>query len=182
MGCIVVTTITLAMEEPLEDPESNKRKVIYTIDLVMTIIFTIEALLKIITFGFLFNGSSSYLRDSWNILDFVIVVSALLGLFGSADIGFFKVLRIMRVLRPLRMITRVRGLKIVITSLINAMPKIVQLQLVVLYFMYTFAILFTQVFSGSGFSCTMDHVSLSELQKLEVIKTKHDCINYGGEW
>lgn len=80
----------------------------------MTGVFTIEALLKIIAFGFLLNGRKSYLRDSWNQLDFTIVISGLISVASESDIGFFKVLRIMRVLRPLRLITRVKGLKLVI--------------------------------------------------------------------
>lgn len=88
--------------------------IIGIIDYITTAIFTIEAMLKIIALGFLFNGKRSYLRDSWNILDFTIVVSGLITISGQSNIGFFKVLRIMRVLRPLRLITRVKGLKLVI--------------------------------------------------------------------
>ena len=66
MVCIVISTVTLAFEEPLEDPNSEKRVIIGFIDYVMTTIFTIEAMLKIIALGFLFNGKRSYLRDSWN--------------------------------------------------------------------------------------------------------------------
>lgn len=84
------------------------------IDLVTTSIFTVEAIIKIIAFGFLFNKNTSYLRDTWNILDFSIVVSGIITLTSDSEIGFFKVLRIMRVLRPLRLITRVKGLKLVI--------------------------------------------------------------------
>ena len=36
-------------------------------------IFTLEAVLKIIAYGFLFHPGA-YLRNGWNILDFVIVV------------------------------------------------------------------------------------------------------------
>ena len=91
MVCIIISTLTLALEEPLEDPKSNKLKVINNIDKVTTTIFTIEAVLKIIAHGFILNGKKSYLRNSWNILDFIIVVSALLSLTSDSDIGFFKV-------------------------------------------------------------------------------------------
>ena len=114
MACIFISTVTLAFEEPLEDPNSEKRKIIGIIDYITTGVFTVEAFLKIIAFGFLFNGRKSYLRDSWNQLDFTIVVSGLISVASESDIGFFKVLRIMRVLRPLRLITRVKGLKLVI--------------------------------------------------------------------
>ena len=49
----------------------------------MTIVFTIEAVLKIIAVGFLFAGKNSYIREAWNILDFVIVASALLGIIAG---------------------------------------------------------------------------------------------------
>ena len=75
---IIATSITLAVESPLKDPESTEVKVLSKIDLVTTIIFTIEVLIKVIANGFLLNGRKSYLRKSWNILDFFIVIVALL--------------------------------------------------------------------------------------------------------
>lgn len=55
------------------NPNSLLATVLYYLDLTLTIIFIIEALVKIIAFGFLFNGNESYLRSPWNIMDFVIV-------------------------------------------------------------------------------------------------------------
>ena len=46
---------------------------------VFLVLYTIEMGFKIFGLGFLFN-SGAYLRDSWNILDFIIVVSAYLSL------------------------------------------------------------------------------------------------------
>ena len=74
------------------------------IDLALTCAFAIEAILKIITTGFWFNGSKSYLRDSWNILDFSIVVFSSLGLIMRTDFKTIKILRFARILRPLRLI------------------------------------------------------------------------------
>jgi hypothetical protein len=54
-----------------------------TIDIMTTIIsmfFIGEALIKIIALGFVF-GKDTYLKESWNILDFVIVVSSILNWF-----------------------------------------------------------------------------------------------------
>ena len=44
------------------------------LEYVFLAIFTVEMLLKMAAFGFLFCGPPSYLRNKWNILDFVIVV------------------------------------------------------------------------------------------------------------
>ena len=62
------------------------------------------------------------------------------------------------------------------------MPKVINLQLVVLFFMYIFAIMLTTIFSGTSMSCVLEQASLSALQQQELIKTKWDCLNYGGEW
>lgn len=43
------------------------------IDFFFLIIYTIEMMLKIIAMGF-FMRAHSYLRDTWNILDFVVVI------------------------------------------------------------------------------------------------------------
>ena len=103
---IIFSTITLAFEHPLDDPNSEKMEVLKKIDMAMTGIFCLEAALKIITFGFMMNGRGSYLLDSWNMLDFLIVVISVISLTVDANIGFIKVLRVARILRPLRLIQK----------------------------------------------------------------------------
>ena len=43
------------------------------VELVFLVIFTGECILKIVAYGFLFHPGA-YLRNGWNILDFIIVV------------------------------------------------------------------------------------------------------------
>lgn len=83
------------------------------IDVVVTILFTIESIVNIIMLGFLMNGPSSYLKDSWNVLDFIIVVFSLVSIVSTSfNFDILKIFRMMRVLRPLRMLKRNFGLKI----------------------------------------------------------------------
>jgi len=103
---ILFSTVMLAFEHPLDEPDSAKLKVLSNIDLVVTIIFCLEALLKIVSLGFIINGKNSYLQDSWNILDFTIVLISLISLSIDTDISFIKVLRVARILRPLRLIQK----------------------------------------------------------------------------
>jgi hypothetical protein len=72
--------------------------------------------MKIIAYGFYFNGPSSYLQTGWNVLDFSIVCLSILSLaLGSVKgLQIIKILRLLRVLRPLRLIRRVKLLKIAI--------------------------------------------------------------------
>ena len=104
----------LAFEQPLEDPNSDNRKRLAVLNKVMTIIFAIEALLKIIAVGFFFNGSQSYLRVPANMLDFFIVISAIISWTTEADIGVLKALRTVRVFRPFRIFSRLKILEIVL--------------------------------------------------------------------
>lgn len=76
MFFIFVSSITLVLGNPLTDPDSMKVYVIDKIDFCLTLVFIGEFLLKIIAYGFAFNGKDSYIRNSWNVLDFVIVVSS----------------------------------------------------------------------------------------------------------
>lgn len=77
----------------------------------------------------LFNGKNSYLRSPNNCFDFVIVLSALISMGmgdsgGSATqaLGYLKILRTARVLRPLRIISRSEGLTIAINALVKSVP------------------------------------------------------------
>jgi hypothetical protein len=127
MFFIFVSTILLCMESPMYDPNSHYMKVLGIIDLVMTIIFVIEMCIKVVAMGFVKNGPDSYLLEPWNILDFVIVCCSILSLVLSTwiDIAYLKVFRMLRILRPLRLINRQKQLKLAITSLIKSIPDIV---------------------------------------------------------
>jgi voltage-dependent calcium channel L type alpha-1D len=75
---IFLNCIQLALDNPLIDPESQYATILSWIDIGTTIIFIIEAVIKILSFGFLFNGSASYLNNIWNRLDFAIIILSLL--------------------------------------------------------------------------------------------------------
>lgn len=81
-------------------------------DYVMTSIFTLEVILKVIAFGFIACGSKSYLRNTWNILDFTIVTFCLIILVlpSSDDASFIKIFRLSRLAKPLRLISKNEGL------------------------------------------------------------------------
>lgn len=53
---IIISTITLALETPLDDPKGQKVEILEKIDFGMTAIFTLEAIIKIIAVGFAFAG------------------------------------------------------------------------------------------------------------------------------
>jgi hypothetical protein len=102
---VLLSTILLAVDNPLDDPESLKQKILGYLDIVMTSVFGFEAVIKISVFGFLLNGKKSYIRELWNVLDFfVVTVSILSYLPINAELSFYRAMRLLRIMRPLRMI------------------------------------------------------------------------------
>lgn len=58
----------------MNDPNGKLSNILFYVDMVTTIVFSIEIILKVIAFGFLINGEYSYLRNISNVLDFFISV------------------------------------------------------------------------------------------------------------
>ena len=117
------------------------------IDDVFLVLYTIEMVLKILGMGFILN-KGSFLRDSWNILDFIIVTSGYVSIMmqgGGVDIS---PLRSFRVLRPLRTISGIEGLRLIVSAILASMPLLRDTIIVLLFFFIIFAIAGLQLFSG----------------------------------
>lgn len=156
---IAVSTISLAFETPLDRANSHKLYILRRLDTSMTVCFTAEMLIKIVTFGLIFNGKHSYLLSGWNLLDFTVVVSALLSLVtGSANLGVLKALRAIRVLRPLRMIKRHKGLRVAMVALYRSLPKIINLQAIQIFTLILFGIFLKTLYGGMFYHCQYDHL------------------------
>lgn len=59
----------MALDSPTEDPKTNFKTVLLTMDNIITGVYALECVLKIISKGFLFN-KGAYLRNIWNVIDF----------------------------------------------------------------------------------------------------------------
>jgi len=162
---ISISTCLLAFETPLTDPDSRLIQVLEKIDYFMTTIFLLEMLTKIFALGLLCNGKESYLRSAWNFLDFVIVLASVFSVLFSSLIGlklsFLKALRMLRILRPLRLISRNKGLRLSLTALVKSIPKIVNLLLIVVFCLFLLAILGTTLFCGKFYKCHTEHLTLN---------------------
>ena len=106
---------------------------------VFLILYTVEMLFKILGLGFIFN-EKAYLRDTWNILDFIIVVSAYLPMVINSEGVNLSVLRSLRVLRPLRTISSIKALKVLIKTLFDSFGLLLQTFMILVFFQSIFAI------------------------------------------
>lgn len=151
---IFVSTVCLAIQTPLDDPDGLKSSVLTYIDFVMTGFFICEMFTNIFTNGFALCGPQSYIRNGWNILDFIIVCSATISvIFSQVNISFLKSLRVMRVLRPLRLLAKHKGLKLAISALFNSLPNIGNLLVIVMFFIFMLSILGCTLFQGAFYKC-----------------------------
>ena len=152
---IGLNSLILALDEPqLDDPyQVNTHQLLVTI---ISAIFIVEAIAKIIVLGFVL-GKDTYLRDPWNILDFTIVsfsvLNWILDSFSNISVSFLRGFRALRALRPLRMVSKNEGMKIVVNSLLTSIPNLFNVMLISLLFYLVFGILGVQLFKGSLGSC-----------------------------
>jgi hypothetical protein len=72
---ILINTVSLSAYDYRDRDSLTKRnRVIDTIDSVLSIVFAIEAAIKILGMGFIIH-KFSYLRQGWNIMDFIIAIT-----------------------------------------------------------------------------------------------------------
>ncbi|XP_034027581.1 voltage-dependent L-type calcium channel subunit alpha-1D isoform X5 [Thalassophryne amazonica] len=160
---IFANCVALAIYIPFPGDDSNfTNQELETVEYAFLIIFTIETCLKIIAYGFIMH-QNSYVRNGWNMLDFAIVIVGLFsvvlemitkdadssGQSGGKSGGFdVKALRAFRVLRPLRLVSGVPSLQVVLNSIIKAMVPLLHIALLVLFVIIIYAIIGLELFIG----------------------------------
>ncbi|XP_045392011.1 voltage-dependent L-type calcium channel subunit alpha-1S [Lemur catta] len=160
---IFANCVALAVYLPMPEDDNNSLNLgLEKLEYFFLIVFSIEAAMKIIAYGFLFH-QDAYLRSGWNVLDFTIVF---LGVFtvileqvnviqsntapmSSKGAGLdVKALRAFRVLRPLRLVSGVPSLQVVLNSIFKAMLPLFHIALLVLFMVIIYAIIGLELFKG----------------------------------
>ncbi|XP_036434229.1 calcium channel, voltage-dependent, L type, alpha 1F subunit [Colossoma macropomum] len=160
---IFANCVALGVSKPFPEDDSNSTNHdLEQVEYVFLIIFTVETFLKILAYGLVMHPSS-YIRNGWNLLDFVIVIVGLFSVVletvthkpgeahhmpgkpGGLDV---KALRAFRVLRPLRLVSGVPSLQIVLNSIMKAMVPLLHISLLVLFVIIIYAIIGLELFLG----------------------------------
>ncbi|KAJ8705183.1 hypothetical protein PYW07_011010 [Mythimna separata] len=169
---IFANCIALAVYTPYPASDSNYTNwVLEKIEYVFLVIFTGECIMKIIAYGFIMHPGS-YLRNGWNLLDFTIVVIGMVSTVLSSifkDAFDVKALRAFRVLRPLRLVSGVPSLQIVLNSILKAMVPLLHIALLVIFVIIIYAIIGLELFSGKM------HKSCYNKYTDEIMDTPHPC-------
>jgi len=109
-------------------------------NLLFTLLFTIECVLKLSSFG-----PKNYFKDSWNTFDFITVVGSIIDATKVVQIGFLKLFRAARLIKLLRRSVSVRILLYTFVQSFKALPYVCML-MGILFFIY--AIIGMQLFGS----------------------------------
>lgn len=156
---ILVNSVVLALTDWSvidEDPASStvgepseagswRNKLLYRSEPVFTAFFTMEFVLKVIAQGFCL-GQGTYLRNAWNVLDFIVVVTALLSII--PEVPSMSAIRVFRVLRPLRSVSALPGLQKLVLAMLNSVPQLVSVVILLAFIFTVLGIFGVQIFGG----------------------------------
>uniref|UniRef100_A0A6I8P6Y4 Voltage-dependent P/Q-type calcium channel subunit alpha-1A n=1 Tax=Ornithorhynchus anatinus TaxID=9258 RepID=A0A6I8P6Y4_ORNAN len=146
--------IVLALEQHL--PDDDKTPMSERLDDTEPYfigIFCFEAGIKIIALGFAFH-KGSYLRNGWNVMDFVVVLTGILAKVGTQfDL---RTLRAVRVLRPLKLVSGIPSLQVVLKSIMKAMIPLLQIGLLLFFAILIFAIIGLEFYMGKFHTTCFD--------------------------
>ncbi|XP_025947348.1 sodium channel protein type 5 subunit alpha-like [Apteryx rowi] len=159
MCTIITNCVFMALTESSKVSQSSSwnRQVEFT----FTSIYTFESLIKILARGFCLN-EFTFLRDPWNWLDFSVIIMAYVGAF--SNLGSVSVLRTFRVLRALKTISIVPGLKIIVGALIQSVKKLADVMILTVFCLSVFALIGLQLFKGNlRQKCIRNHTKLDDL-------------------
>ncbi|XP_045081476.1 sodium channel protein type 2 subunit alpha-like isoform X2 [Coregonus clupeaformis] len=139
---IMFTILTNCAFMTLSNPPDWAKNVEYT----FTGIYTFESLIKILARGFCV-GKFTFLRDPWNWLDFMVISMAYVTEF--VNLGNVSALRTFRVLRALKTISVIPGLKTIVGALIQSVKKLSDVMILTVFCLSVFALIGLQLFMGN---------------------------------
>ncbi|KAM6957792.1 sodium channel protein type 4 subunit alpha B [Aplochiton taeniatus] len=139
---IMITILANCFFMTMSDPPPWSK----TVEYVFTGIYTFEATIKVLSRGFCV-GDFTFLRDPWNWLDFMVISMAYITEF--VDLGNVSALRTFRVLRALKTITVIPGLKTIVGALIQSVKKLADVMILTVFCLSVFALIGLQLFMGN---------------------------------
>ena len=168
ISLIVINAILLGMETMRDLPE-DVLVTLFRINRAILGVFVIELILRISA------HRGAFFRDSWSLFDFVIVMASLI-----APSGPFQVVRSLRILRVLRLVSTVPSLRRVVDGLLHAVPGIGSVLVLLILILYIAAVMATTLFREAAPE-SFGHlgISLFSLFQIMTLEGWTDIAAYG---
>ena len=139
---ICLNSLCMALDKEVDFVTNNMDK----IDFIFLILYTCEMILKIIAMGFVMRPFS-YLRDGWNIMDFVVVSLGWLENVIPA-LNNVSAIRVIRILRPLRTINKIPKMPSLVATIIKSLPVMFDVMVLFLFMVVMMGTVGTQLLGG----------------------------------
>lgn len=171
---IILSTLMLAVDTYyLDSSNTTSTLVLNVLNYFFTICFALEAVMKIVTYGFVLE-SSTYLREAWNVIDLIALAFSFMDFFGSStNMKMFRVLRLLRVFRTLRYLSGNNYIKVMFKAVTKSLGALCNALILLITVFIMFSIVGVHFFSGRFQYCSL-------------AKYEHGneaaCVNSGGEW
>ncbi|XP_066546296.1 voltage-dependent T-type calcium channel subunit alpha-1H [Amia ocellicauda] len=148
MLVILLNCVTLGMFQPCEDLkcQSDWCTILQAFDDFIFAFFAVEMVIKMLALGIF--GQKCYLGDTWNRLDFFIVMAGMMEYSLDGHNVSLSAIRTVRVLRPLRAINRVPSMRILVTLLLDTLPMLGNVLLLCFFVFFIFGIVGVQLWAG----------------------------------
>ncbi|XP_037620430.1 voltage-dependent T-type calcium channel subunit alpha-1I-like isoform X2 [Sebastes umbrosus] len=148
MMVILLNCVTLGMYQPCEniDCSSDRCQILQAFDAFIYFFFAMEMVIKMVALGIF--GRRCYLGDTWNRLDFFIVMAGMVEYSLDLQNVNFTAIRTVRVLRPLKAINRVPSMRILVNLLLDTLPMLGNVLLLCFFVFFIFGIIGVQLWAG----------------------------------
>ncbi|XP_017279978.2 sodium channel, voltage-gated, type I-like, alpha isoform X1 [Kryptolebias marmoratus] len=170
MVLIWLNMVTMMVET--EDDNEYKKEVLKNINIVFIAVFTGECLLKMVALRqyFFMNG--------WNIFDFIVVILSIVGTC-LADLvekyfvspTLFRVIRLARIGRVLRLVKSAKGIRTLLFALMMSLPALFNIGLLLFLVMFIYAI-----FGMSNFAYVKREKGIDDLFNFETFGNSMICL------
>jgi len=156
---ILLSCAFLAIDTPNRNHRlPNVDEVLLVADPVLLTIFVLEFAIKVVGMGFC-GKPTAFMADPMNRFDFLILNLSALTIFFKELGGIGRVFRVARCLRPLRMVSRSKNLKVVLISTINVIPECANAMFFYMFMTFLFATVGLSLFMGEFEYCNMAHAT-----------------------
>eukprot|EP00746_Dinoflagellata_sp_MGD_P139225 gnl/MRDRNA2_/MRDRNA2_72717_c0_seq1.p1 gnl/MRDRNA2_/MRDRNA2_72717_c0~~gnl/MRDRNA2_/MRDRNA2_72717_c0_seq1.p1 ORF type:complete len:2181 (-),score=416.18 gnl/MRDRNA2_/MRDRNA2_72717_c0_seq1:20-5749(-) len=187
-GWILISSLFLAADEgDFVKPDSDYRGFLNGLDIVLSLVFTSEMIMRIIAYGPL-----AYVKSGWNCMDGIVVCCSWVSLW-------YRPVRVARTLRPLRLITHHAGMKLVADCLLRAIPLLGNTLIFSMVLWFVLAIMGVSFFKGVMYHCAFPelgivrdgsgrdyYAAIEELVRSSHlgrnVVTPEECLSIGGVW
>ena len=173
--CIIIllNCIIIGLFGPNVNPKSNMFDVIRFLNIIFNLIFIIEAIIKIISLGFIFN-EGAYLRDILNIIDLFCIFVGIIDFFRDDErFCYLRAFISLRLILLIRVIFKSDYLYLLTRTITKSVPSLSNILCLGLLFYIIFALVGVHYFKDDlNYICTIDYL----------IKNEKDCKDKLGKW